>query len=136
MDFILQLKNILDWRALVDILLISAGMFFLYQTLKRIGTWGIAAGVLIAMVVYLLASLLDLKGIEWIFGNLSQVALIASIVIFQPELRKIFERAASVRRSKNVDSGEALIGLLTEAREDARAGDGVGGLVEVGPRCR
>lgn len=93
----------------------SAGMFFLYQTLKRIGTWGIAAGVLIAMAVYLLASLLDLKGIEWIFGNLSQVALIALIVIFQPELRKIFERAASVRRSKRVDSGEELIGFLIEA---------------------
>ena len=93
-------------------------MFFLYQTLKRIGTWGIAAGVLIAMALYLLASLLDLKGIEWIFGNLSQVALIALIVIFQPELRKIFERAASVRRSKHLDSGDELISFLVDALWD------------------
>ncbi len=115
MDFTLPLKHFLDWRALVDILLMAAGMFFLYQTLKRIGTWGIAAGVLIAMALYLLASLLDLKGIEWIFGNLSQVALIALIVIFQPELRKIFERAASVRRIKHLDSGDELIGSLVDA---------------------
>ncbi len=115
MDLTLFLQHFLDWRALVDILLMSAGMFFLYQTLKRIGTWGIAAGVLIAMALYLLASLLDLKGIEWIFGNLSHVAVIALIVIFQPELRKIFERAASVRRSKHLDSGDDLIGFLVEA---------------------
>ena len=115
MDFILLIKHFLDWRALVDIVLIAGGIFFLYRTLKQIGTWGIAAGILVALALYLLASLLDLKGIEWIFGNLSHVALIALIVIFQPELRKIFERAASIRRLKQIDSGEELIGILVEA---------------------
>ena len=118
MEFILLIKQFFDWRALVDILLMSSGLFFLYRTLQRLGTWGIAAGILIAMVVYLLASILDLKGIEWILGNLSQVAVIALIIIFQPELRKIFERAASVRRSKKVDSGDTLIGLLVDALWD------------------
>lgn len=70
------------------------------------------------MVVYLLASILDLRGVEWILGNLSQVAVIALIIIFQPELRKIFERAASVRRSKKVDSDDTLIGLLVDALWD------------------
>jgi uncharacterized protein (TIGR00159 family) len=126
MDFIFLLKHFFDWRALVDIFLISAGLFFLYRTLQRLGTWGIAAGILIAMVVYLLASLLDLKGIEWVFGNLSQVAVIALIVIFQPELRKIFERAASVQRSKRTGVHDELIEILdstlwrmTEKRQGA-----------------
>ena len=109
MDFILLIKHFFDWRALIDIFLMSAGIYFLYRTLQRLGTWGIAAGILIAMVVYLLASLLDLKGIEWLFGNLSQVAVIALIVIFQPELRKIFERTASVRRSKQINPGSEFI---------------------------
>jgi len=118
MDFILLIQHFFDWRALIDILLMSAGLFFLYRTLQRLGTWGIAAGILIALVVYLLASILDLRGIEWILGNLSQVAVIALIVIFQPELRKIFERAASVRRSKKVDSSEEFTGLLVDALWD------------------
>ena len=118
MNFILLIQQFFDWRALIDILLMSAGLFFLYRTLQRLGTWGIAAGILIAIVVYLLASILDLKGIEWILGNLSPVAVIALIVIFQPELRKIFERAASVRRSKKVDSGEEFTDLLVDALWD------------------
>lgn len=115
MDFILLIKQFFNWRALIDIFLMSAGVFFLYRTLRRLGTWGIAAGILIAMAVYLLASFLDLKGIEWIFGNLSQVALVALIVIFQPELRKIFEQAASMRGSKQVDPGQELVGTLVDA---------------------
>ena len=118
MDFILLIKHFFDWRAVIDIFLMSAGLYFLYRTLQRLGTWGIAAGILIAMVGYLLASLLDLKGIEWLFGNLSQVAVIGLIVIFQPELRKIFERAASVRRSKQVDASDELIDLLGDALWD------------------
>ncbi len=118
MDFILLIQQFFDWRALVDILLMSASLFFLYRTLQRLGTWGIAAGILIAIVVYLLASILDLKGIEWVMGNLSQVAVISLIIIFQPELRKIFERAASVRRSKRIDSGDAFTELLVDALWD------------------
>lgn len=99
----------------MDILLMSTGLFFLYRTLQRLGTWGIAAGIMVAMVFYLVASLLDLKGIVWIFGNLSPVAVIALIVIFQPELRKIFEQAASVRRSKQIHLSDSLIGILVDA---------------------
>ena len=115
MDFIHLIKHFFSWRSLIDIGLMAAGLYFLYRTLQRLGTWAIAAGILIAMVVYLFASLLDLKGIEWIFGNLSHVAVLALIIIFQPELRKIFERAASVRRSRQMDSGEAFIAILDEA---------------------
>ena len=115
MDLILLAKQVFQWRALVDIFLIAAGMFFLYRTLQRLGTWGIAAGMLIATAVYLLASLLDLKGLEWILGNLSQVALIALIIIFQPELRKIFERAASAWRLKRAGSGEEISTILVDA---------------------
>ncbi len=103
---------------MVDILLTSTGLFFLYRTLQRLGTWSIAAGILIAMVVYLLARLLDLKGVEWILGNFSHVAVIALIVIFQPELRKIFEQAASLYRSKPVDLGEEFVGILVDSLWD------------------
>lgn len=118
MEFILLIKQFFDWRALLDILLMSAGLFFLYRTLQRLGTWGIATGILIAMVVYMLASILGLKGIEWVLGNLSQVAVIALIIIFQPELRKIFERAASVRRSTKVGYSDTLIKMLVDALWD------------------
>ena len=108
-------RELLSWRAVLDIFLIGAGLFFLYRTLLRLGTWKIVAGILVAMAVFLVASFMDLKGIEWIFSNISQVAVIALIVLFQPELRKILEQTASVKRSEPRDLDEKLSRLVVDA---------------------
>lgn len=91
--------QLFTWQALLDILLISAALFFLYRTLLRLGTWKIMAGILLALLIFILASTLNLKGIEWIYENVSHVAVLGLIVIFQPELRKVFEKAVSVSPS-------------------------------------
>ena len=109
------IKEMTGWKAMVDIALITAGLFFLYHTLLRLGTWRIVAGIMLAAFLFLIANFLDLKGLEWIFGNFSQVAAIALIVIFQPELRKIFERAVSVRRFEIRDAGAELSQMVADS---------------------
>jgi uncharacterized protein (TIGR00159 family) len=108
-------RALLDWRVILDVILISAALFFLYRTLLRLGTWKIVTGIFLAMVIFVAANVLDLKGINWLYSNLSQVAAIALIVIFQPELRKIFERAASLGGRKLGKSGPALAALFGDA---------------------
>ena len=111
-DFVNIYRELLSWRTILDILLMAAGVFFLYRTLVRLGTWKIATGILAALGIFLLARFLDLRGLEWIFGNFSQVAVVALIVIFQPELRKVFERAVSVRSARTRDPGDILSRLI------------------------
>lgn len=94
--FLVLSHQLFAWRGLLDILLITAALFFLYRTLLRLGTWKIMAGILMALLVFVLASALNLKGIEWIYENVSHVAVLGLIVIFQPELRKVLEKAVSV----------------------------------------
>jgi len=114
-SFPILIKGVIGWKAVADIVLIAAGLFFLYRTLLRLGTWRIVAGIMLAAVLFFIANVLDLKGLEWIFGNFSQVAVIALIVIFQPELRKIFERAASVRRSEIRDVGDEMSHMIVDS---------------------
>jgi uncharacterized protein (TIGR00159 family) len=109
------IKAVAGWQAIIDILLIAAGLFFLYRMLLRLGTWRIVAGIIVALFIFLIANFLDLRGLEWIFGNLSHVAVIALIVIFQPELRKIFESAASVRRVEIRDVGAKLSQTIVDS---------------------
>jgi diadenylate cyclase len=97
LDTFKVLKLMLDWRVILDILLLAAALFLLYRTLHRLGAWKIVAGIFLAIAIFVVASILDLRGIRWLYSNLSQVALIGLIVIFQPEIRKVFERAASLR---------------------------------------
>lgn len=100
---------------ILDVLLIAAVLYFLYRTLLRLGSWKIVTGIFLAMVLFVVANILDLKGINWIYSNLSQVAVIALIVIFQPELRKVFERAASLGGRKLGNTGPALAPLFGDA---------------------
>lgn len=103
----LFLSQFLVWQTLLDICLITAGIFFLYRTFIRLGTWKILVGIIIALMVYAFASLLDLEGVEWIFRNISHVAVLAMIIIFQPELRKTFEKVVSLYGgSANLSSTE------------------------------
>ncbi len=106
--------ELFTWRAILDILLIAAGLFFLYRTLLRLGTWKIMAGILMALVVFILANALNLKGIEWIYHNVSNVAVLGLIIIFQPELRKVLEKAVSVPPHRLKDRDSALQALIGE----------------------
>lgn len=98
---LLIFHELLGWRAWLDIILIALGFFFLHRTLVRLGTWQILVGILAAFLVYIVARMLHLEGIEWIFQNISQVAVLALIVIFQPELRKIFEKVVSLHNKNS-----------------------------------
>ncbi len=104
-------RELFTLRAATDIILVTAGLYFLYRTLLRLGTWKIVTGILLAFVFFSAASLLNLRAIEWLYSNLSPVAVIALIIIFQPELRKVFERAASMRRME-AGTGDELPGII------------------------
>ncbi len=103
------------WQTILDILLITGGLFFLYRTLIGLGTWKIVSGILVSALFFIIASLLDLKGIEWIYRNLSHVAVLSLVVLFQPELRKFFEKAAWVGPTRRLRNGEDFSRLISES---------------------
>ncbi len=107
-----------NWKAALDIFLIAALIFLIYRTFRRLGTWRILLGILTAAAIFMLASILELWGISWIYSNLSQVAVLGIIVIFQPEIRKVFERAVSLRRNEIGEKGSNLSLLVSNALFD------------------
>ena len=109
------LNELLSWRALLDIIIITATLFLLCRTLIRLGTWKILAGIVFAFVVFAIASLAKLEGVSWIFKNVSQVAVLALIVIFQPEIRKILEKFVSLKRGKNVIPQNELTEIIASS---------------------
>lgn len=108
-------NEILSWRAFLDILLIAAGLFFLHRTLVRLGTWKIVVGIAAAFFVFSIASMLHLEGIQWIFENVSQVAVLALIVIFQPELRKILEKFVSLYGQRQTSKDQNLTQIIADS---------------------
>lgn len=94
------INHLAHWQVVLDILIFALAVFYLSRTLRASGTWKIAIGLIVAGVVAMVATMMGLRGVEWIFSNLSQFALIVLIVIFQPELRKILERTTTLLRNQ------------------------------------
>ncbi len=89
----LQAGNI--WRHLLDLLDVSLVAFFLYRMFLLIrGTQAVQLmfGVLLLAVVGLVANLLNLRLISFIFRNAAPVILIGIIVLFQPEIRRALDQ--------------------------------------------
>lgn len=103
-----------DWRVLLDILVFTLIIYLLYRTLRATGTWQIVLGITIAASGAGLASFIGLRGVEWIFSNFSQVALIALLIIFQPEIRKILERTTSIFHKQSSEETKDLAALISD----------------------
>jgi len=88
------------------------------MTLRASGTWKIAVGLSLAALASMVASLLELRGVEWLFTNLSQVAVIALLIIFQPEIRRFLEHSIGFGRNSANGEDESLAALLDEALFD------------------
>jgi len=89
----LQSGNI--WRHILDLIDIGLVAFFLYRMFLLIrGTQAVQLmfGVLLLAVIGLLANLLDLRLLSWIFRNAAPAILIGIIVLFQPEIRRALDQ--------------------------------------------
>lgn len=49
-------------------------------------------GLIVVLVVALVAVVLEMRAILWIFENFLQIGTMALVVVFQPELRKALEQ--------------------------------------------
>ena len=78
----------------LDIVLVTAIVYTGLVWLRRTQAWLVAAGMLILGAFYVIARVLELQLTAWIFQGFFAVFLVMIVVIFQEELRQMFEQLA------------------------------------------
>jgi diadenylate cyclase len=94
-DILVFLQSGNLWRHVLDLVDIGLVAFFLYRMFLLIrGTQAVQLmfGVLLLALIGLLANLLDLRLLSWIFRNAAPAILIGIIVLFQPEIRRALDQ--------------------------------------------
>ncbi len=87
--------SIPDMKFPVDILEIFIIAFLTYSLLrwmKNTRAWSLLRGVVVLLIFLFLAYLLQMNVILWLAYRSLNVAVIAAIIVFQPELRNALER--------------------------------------------
>lgn len=83
----------LNLQSLLDILIIAGLFYWLLLLLRRTTAMALLRGAAIVFIVaFIFGRLLDLRVLNWLVRNSLTGLLIATPIIFQPELRRALER--------------------------------------------
>lgn len=82
---------------IAEILIIAFFLYHIILWMKTSRAWTLLKGILVIIIFALIAYLCKFTTILWIAGKTINVALIAVVVIFQPELRKALEQLGNKR---------------------------------------
>ncbi len=86
---------------ILDILIIA---FIIYKTigfLRESRAGQLVKGLIILFFVYFIAHWWELAALQWILSKIMGSVLLAAVVIFQPELRKILENVGKTKFSRD-----------------------------------
>ena len=85
-----------EFSDIAEILIIAFFLYHIILWMKTSRAWTLLKGILVIIIFALIAYLCKFTTILWIAGKTINVALIAVVVIFQPELRKALDRKSVV----------------------------------------
>ncbi len=117
---------------IVDVLLVAILIYTAIVWLRRTRAAFVVRGILILGAAYMVVRYLDLQMTAWIFQAFFAVFLVMIVVIFQEELRQMFERIAvwSFNRQPAPTATSATADILVRALADL-ARDRIGALVVI-----
>lgn len=87
----------MQWTDYLDIALVALLIYKLLPLLKTPSTMRIARAVIVVVLISGLTELLNLYTINFILNQFLAVGILAVIILFQPELRRMLDRLGSVR---------------------------------------
>lgn len=75
----------------IEIIIIAFLLYYMLLWIKNTRAWMLLKGILVILLFVAIAAVFQMNTIMWIAKNTLSVAIIAIVVIFQPELRKALE---------------------------------------------
>lgn len=84
--------KVISWKDLLDMLSVSLFFYGILYFLRITKGFQIFKGLGLLAIFWLVAELLGLSTLSWVFEKLWTVGLFSLVVIFQPEIRKALSR--------------------------------------------
>ncbi len=120
LDFLLTQARDVHLADLLDIALVTSFVYSVIALLRRTQARLVAGGIVVLMTLFIAAQALDLRLTTWLLQGFFAVFLIILVVIFQEELRQLFERLAlwGLRRhapeTPSFGTAELLVGTAAD----------------------
>ena len=98
-EFLQQIAN-MSWADYLDIVIVAYLLYRLFPLFQNSGTIRVAGTVVGIIVVAWLTEELNLHAVSFILNQFLQIGLIALVVLFQPELRRMLDHLGHMKLRK------------------------------------
>ncbi len=125
LDFLQPLSSYvyIGWMDIIDIIIVSYVIYKAISLVKETRAQTLLKGIVILLVIMQVSGWLQLNTINYILRNTMQVGLLALIILFQPELRRILDKVGrsnfplfkSDEKSGDTDSFETIKSIAEAA---------------------
>lgn len=107
---------------IVDILIVAYLIYLVLTFVRKNHAFRLAKGILVLAVVFIVSWLLNLTMIKFFLTKGLELGLIAVVILFQPELRRLLERLGSGRLARMLSSDSTVtVGVDTVITQTALA---------------
>ena len=95
----------IGYTNILEIIILAVLVYEILLWIKNTRAWELLKGLLVIAAFITVAAILHLTTIMWLIERISTAAIIATVVIFQPELRKSTGAAGQPELHLESDSG-------------------------------
>ncbi len=81
----------ITWSSVIEMLIFSLLTYFVIRWIKRTKAWVLLRGAAVLVLLYIIARILRLNTIIYIFKNVVSSLFLAIVIILQPEIRAALE---------------------------------------------
>jgi len=104
----IQTLTRMQWSDYLDIILVAFLIYKLLPLIRTPSTMRIARTVLAVVLVAWATDAMKLHTLSWILNQILAIGLLAFVVLFQPELRRMLDHLSDVKLSNLFSSGKPV----------------------------
>jgi diadenylate cyclase len=113
-----------NWRSALEILILTVGIYYTLRFIRGTRGWPVVIGFLAVLLTFALVTyFLELKVLQWLLGAFFAFFVVAVVVMFQPELRRMLAElgnlplfATAHEQRANIEVIIQTVERLSEAR--------------------
>lgn len=100
LQLFVQQLSLMRWQDFLEILVVAFLIYKLLPLVRSSGTMRIARVIAVILLLSGATSLLKLNTINYIINQFLQIGLIAVVVLFQPEIRRVLDQLSNIKLKK------------------------------------
>src|SRR5262245_29116804 len=113
-----------DWRPVVEILILAVGIYYVFTFVRGTRGASIVTGFLVVMLTLsFVTNFFELTVLRWLLGSITTFFVVAVIVIFQPEIRRMLAQVGNLplfgsahEQRENIETIVQTVERLAEVR--------------------